>query len=500
MCLQNWTESNVRQKCQAEDQSDLINNLPVFDKDRDVTYRNIFCARCNGAPLSAKFWKMQFNCNNSLNATTYSLLGNETILLPQDCWIEKFSDPAHSPRNPLKQCIPRFQRCRHKTLENGSLCKTDCPRYAFPVCSANIRSRNPHCALCAGFKLDELNCTCDADNKGGIPPLTMLFDFTSTSKYSVLVKDLRHYVFKKTKKEFSCRFDQVYDPYAGTCKKIASTEYLSAVRLGNRAKDIKQNQRNRTMQLNVTSIVINRHGHLLSKLNESTSEQWNDNCIGLAFNETEYVLLSNGSVYLKLHKKMYSNMTYRIHDNTLLLCVNFSRNYTRTEKEGGKQKISKTPASFQLLTFIGCIMSTVSLLLMLITYMLFAELRNLPGKIIINLTLSLLLYQSVFFMALKKDSQEACLAIAVLLHFFVLSSFTWMNVMAYDVRRILTNVSGSLDIIDVFVVLQLTLTVNTYYSSYYTVKFTNITIISNPSRGYRFLFSLPIWGKGGVAP
>ena len=82
----------------------------------------------------------------------------------------------------------------------------------------------------------------------------------------------------------------------------------------------------------------------------------------------------------------------------------------------------------------------------------FAELRNLPGKIIINLTLSLIVYQSVFFLALKKDNQETCLAIAVLLHFFILSSFTWMNVMAYDVHRIFTNASGSLGIVDLLVV------------------------------------------------
>jgi len=143
----------------------------------------------------------------------------------------------------------------------------------------------------------------------------MLFDFTSTSKYSVVVRDERHYVFKRTKKEFSCRFDQVYDPYAGTCKKIASTEFLTAVRLGNRAKDIKQKRRNRTrLQLNVTSIMKNETGYTPNGLhhghrNESTSQEWNENCTGLAFNKTEYVLLSNGSVYLKLHKKMYSNMT-----------------------------------------------------------------------------------------------------------------------------------------------------------------------------------------------
>ena len=64
-------------------------------------------------------------------------------------------------------------------------------------------------------------------------------------------------MFKRTKKQFSCRFDEVYDPYVGTCKKIASTESLTAAGLGNRGKDAKQKRRNRTrMQLNVTSVAM----------------------------------------------------------------------------------------------------------------------------------------------------------------------------------------------------------------------------------------------------
>lgn len=447
MCPQNWTDIDERQKCQDEDQSDLLNNLPVFDKERDVHYRNIFCARCNGAPLNATFWKLEFKCNNFVNATTFSL-GNETILLPQNCWIEKFPEPFHL-QSQLKKCIPRFQKCQNITLGNKSHCETNCLRYAFPVCSGNTRFRNPHCALCAGFKLSELNCSCIFDDRFRIPPLTILFEFSSTSEYSVMVQDLEHYVFKKNRKEFSCRFDEVYDPYVGACKRVAESRTVGGLFKGT-GEEEKRGNRTR-MQLNVTLITINE-----TKLNESAKQEWNANCIGLAYNKTEYFLLSNGSVYLKRHKRVYNNMTYKIHDNTLLLCVNFSRNYTRTEDEGGKQKITKTPASLQLLTLIRCMVSVVSLALLLITYVLFAELRNLPGKIIINLTLSLLLYQSVFFLALKNDDPDTCFAIAVLLHSFVLSSFTWMNVMAYDVHRIFTNASGSLGIVDVFIMFQLT--------------------------------------------
>ena len=340
------------------------------------------------------------------------------VLFNHNCSVDK--TPKRHQLNYLKRCIPRFQDCHNISyVKNESSCQTDCLRYAFPVCTSHekIRFRNPQCALCNGLKPNDLETECQSSSSGGSPPLTILFDFSSTSKFSVVVEDKKENTIKSVKKELSCSHDEVYDPYLGTCKKTVSTESQTA----GHGKDNKteENQRN--------------------------GSGLHPNCTFITFNNTDYVKLSNGSIYLKLHRKLYNNMSFLILDNKLLVCVNFSRNATRSgpEKEFDKRELIKTPASLQILTSIGCIASMVSLVLLLITYFVFAELRNLPGKIIINLTLSLLLYQSVFFSAVKNDDQELCLAIAVLLHFFVLSSFAWMNVMAYDVHRIFTT-SGTL--------------------------------------------------------
>ena len=388
----------------------------MFDEDSLVTYKNVFCARCNGA-VNTTYWKLQFDCETWFNATEFDL-SSGMVLFHQNCSVDK--TPKQYQLNYLRRCIPRFQDCHNIShVKNESYCQTDCLRYAFPVCldREKRRFRNPQCALCNGFKPNDLETECQSASGGGSPPLTILFDFSSTSKYSVVVEDRQKNVVKTTKKELSCSLDEVYDPYMGTCKKIVSTESQTA----GHGKDNKTEE------------------------NRGNSTGLHPNCTFTAFNNKDYVKLSNGSVYLKLHKKMYSNMTYLIRDKILLLCVNFSRNPTRSgsEKEIDKCKIIKTLASLQLLTSIGCIVSVVSLVLLLITYLVFAELRNLPGKIIINLTFSLLLYQSVFFSAIKNDSQELCLAVAALLHFFALSSFAWMNVMAYDVHRIFTT-SGKL--------------------------------------------------------
>ena len=179
----------------------------------------------------------------------------------------------------------------------------------------------------------------------------------------------------------------------------------------------------------------------------SLETELSQNCLFISFNQSDYEQLPNGTVYIKPHNKIYSNTSYTICNDKLLLCVNFSRNVTTTASEQSfSSKTKTTPASLQILTFIGCIVSMVSLVLLLITYMQFAELRNLPGKIIINLTLSLLAYHAMFFSAVETPltNQQQCLVIAVLLHFLVLSSFTWMNVMAYDVHRTLIT-SGKLN-------------------------------------------------------
>ena len=408
----------MRNKCQDGDPNDFLTIMPVFDKDSQVTYKNIFCARCNGA-TNTSFWKVQFNCGTWFNVTAV----NTANILHHNCSVEKTPNPYQLKFS--KRCIPRFQDCYNASLraKNESHCQRECLRYAFPVCIESHkkeirRFRNLQCALCHGFKPNDLETECKSLGGGVSPPLTIFFDFSSTSKYSITIEERTENEIKMTKQEMSCSLDEVYDPYVGSCKKIVST--------------------------------VSQNGHQSSKNNESikTDDEGNkpglySNCIFIVFNETDYVRLSNGSIYLKLHNKIYDNRTYIIRGNILLLCVNFSRNLTRTEQGYGDNEIAKTPEYLYFLTSVGCIVSMVSLVLLLVTYILFAELRNLPGKIMINLAFSLLLYQSVFFAAAKHDNQEICLVVAVFLHFFVLSSFTWMNVMAYDVHRIFTS-SGKL--------------------------------------------------------
>ena len=275
-----------------------------------------------------------------------------------------------------------------------------------------IRFRNLQCALCNGFQPSYLGIDLKPNNENPIPQLTILFDFTSSFENRVTVKDRKMH-FERNISHF-CALDEVYDLYVGKCKSIVSLQ----------RSHVFQNEQT------VPVDFISNETRLLLNLN----------CTFVPFNQSDYEQRPNGTVYIKPHHMIYGKTRYTIRGNILLLCVNFSRNVTVVTVKRTTGYLTKTvPTSLQIVTFAGCITSMASLLFMLAKYTLFSELRNLPGRIIFNLSLSLLLYQGVFLAAMKTSSHEQCQVIAILLHYFVLCSFTWMNAMAFDVHKAFTS-------------------------------------------------------------
>ena len=327
-CPKNFTDESTKQKCQGDDEDENgLNPVPVYDKYSNVTYKNIFCARCNEA-LHTAFWEVSFSCPEWFDVSNLSL-SRDLRLLQDRCYLQK--RPVY---DSLKRCIPRPRpSIKSDPTKGNTLCKAECLGYAILVYSrSKLKTfRNPQRAFCYGIELVDLEISVRDDNLDPpdsiikLPDLTILFEFIPTSKISIKVVD---------------------QP-----------------------------------------------------------------------------------------KRSEDRPTTYFHDEA---CGNFSKNFNKTREILRKNKF------LQHLSFIGSVVSIVSLVLLLVTYVLFAELRNLPGKIMLNLTISLLLYESVFLSAGKKDHQLVCLVVAVLFHLFALSSFTWMNVMAYDVHRTFTEVSGKL--------------------------------------------------------
>ncbi|XP_059085608.1 uncharacterized protein LOC131882478 [Tigriopus californicus] len=82
--------------------------------------------------------------------------------------------------------------------------------------------------------------------------------------------------------------------------------------------------------------------------------------------------------------------------------------------------------------------SALCLLITLLTYSLFSELRNLPGLNLMGLALSTFTYQVVFLSGVNEATTKhhnLCILVAVIVHFCILNSFFWTNVMAWDIYQ-----------------------------------------------------------------
>ncbi|XP_077448327.1 uncharacterized protein LOC144068025 [Stigmatopora argus] len=100
------------------------------------------------------------------------------------------------------------------------------------------------------------------------------------------------------------------------------------------------------------------------------------------------------------------------------------------------------------ITYIGCGISAIFLVLTLLTYLAFGKLRkDMPSKILIQLCVALLLLNLVFlvdaWLALFPDAVGLCISTAWFLHYFLLAVFTWMGLEAVHMYLALVKVFNS---------------------------------------------------------
>jgi len=300
-----------------------------------------------------------------------------------------------------KLCLALEQKCPDSDLVHEEpLLRELCSFYVVPACT------NPHCDICKGEGIEWY--ACEAPRTGGEgshysmpPPLNILFDFSS-SCHSLQVGDRKTVIKNKR-----CSENFVFDPVAEKCVQIyfpiSNFEIIDSRNFG-----VSKNN---------------------SYINGSQVEN-KINCSHVKVNISSVTYLSNGSIWISLHKRMYNKERYFINGTSVFLCADFKRAYTVTEE------LASTEISpLQIVTYIGCIISMISLIALLGIYIALPELRTLPGKNLISLSCAMLLYHIFFLLTDQTSKPNLCMAVSVLLHYFLLSSFCWMGVMAFDVKK-----------------------------------------------------------------
>ncbi|KAM9840323.1 adhesion G-protein coupled receptor G6 [Aulostomus maculatus] len=118
-------------------------------------------------------------------------------------------------------------------------------------------------------------------------------------------------------------------------------------------------------------------------------------------------------------------------NRTVCLCNHLTHFGILMDISGASPHIdSRNNKILTFITYIGCGISTIFSAATLLTYIAFEKLRrDYPSKILMNLSTSLLLLNLVFLLdswLSSMDTRWLCLSAAILLHYFLLTSFTWM--------------------------------------------------------------------------
>ena len=175
----------------------------------------------------------------------------------------------------------------------------------------------------------------------------------------------------------------------------------------------------------------------ISNGNETDFTAGTINCTSIALDESEYQLINESTVLFQ--GEVYPVIGYDANDRPLI-CVDFNRT--------GEIEINTTvtflqyPKGFTELTYIGCSLSIIGSLMILFTYTIFKELQTLPSKLLMNLAVGFLVSDLFFLLGGSitpiTKSVEFCTATAIIIHFFFLSRFSWMNILGVEYTRIFT--------------------------------------------------------------
>ena len=352
----------------------LQKELPVFAMKQNVTYRSIACAKCNDEE-NASFWGLDISCKSTRgspptpNLTAVSTFLNEH----KDCsW--KYA-PTHDLADYYRSCVVKDAPCASNKLNISPIVRELCELYSMVFTVDGKRSyRNPHCALCnqEGWLIPQKS---SVSIESFLPPLRILLDVSTNIKFTTESRKNSQPTIK--------------------------TEVL------------------RSQVFNISSQLLNCTATI-------------DNCtcqvLILANNRSSQASLSSNKTLVTLTQTLisYHNDSIRLQGNNVYtLCP--------TAQPGPIDAFKKYEKELNHITLAGMILSIVSLCLLLIVYSSFKELRNLPGKCVINISGASLCYQA-FFLSSKKSTEVPllCQLVAILLHFFVLSTFSWMAVMAFD--------------------------------------------------------------------
>ena len=149
----------------------------------------------------------------------------------------------------------------------------------------------------------------------------------------------------------------------------------------------------------------------------------------------EYRIMFNLSICLDKTSSLYNYGEYEILSNKSVAICRYHKVDIITET---RQTVRDNEA-LGYITFISFLLSILFLIFLLVTYILFPQLRTLPGKNLMNFATTLLLFQ-ITWLPLKmneiRSNKPVCMAMGIIEHYFLMASFVSMSVISFHTCKI----------------------------------------------------------------
>ena len=415
-CPKQWTDDNMRDLCETmTPRNDMLLHLPVSENSTDILFKNMYCAYCNSR-YDFNFWKPEVMCEDDL-----SYKENVTISsLPSDCDLN-FLPPSRDTALKYRKCsTEKFISACPEHVLNGTLwdqCENGSTSYVF----TERNYKNRACAECHNVSADDIYCEPNAgvlfvtpDKGKKSYSFRILVDFNSVDGEMGRVNEEKGLIFSE-----KCADEEIYDPFSDKCRTI----YCAPPRVPIRGK----------CEMNLVGNVgytVVMDSYNISYTNDSRMDHLPQNCTLVKMEPTEYQIRNDTKLIVYSSGRVYGNWEYFQLEDGLFVCHNVSQPC---------ESDCETSFAFQsdiiegYVTLILLVISLTALALNFFIYVCFPQLRNTPGKILMCLIASLFLAQLFFLVSPHLEAgRTACMVSAVIVHFFYMAAFCWMNVIALD--------------------------------------------------------------------
>ena len=422
-CPKDFDDETVRMNCEndlaeVQDQDPLL-NIPVTNKKSRLTYRNYFCAICNDDfnEEHLRAWQPRIECPDYLLKTPIEEIKDNIIWNEEKSgwgfemdgtngkkWYQCVIDP-YIPLDLeffVRPCHPWISNC---TIDDPVLADF-CSAYAGYVAVNTQIYRNIHCALCNNETSDAY-IACDdylrlrsSDTWNDFNPIafSVLFDLNDGDGVGRVGS--------------KCGLGKLYDPFFKKCRRMYCP-----------GKDVVL--KDGVCVPKVTDVIFNVSTSVPPFNDYNTSLEF-QSCPKFMLSKGDYDLKENNTLFVPVYGKSFDPNEYELVNDTVFICSDWVT------------EVSKFDPALGWVTLICVIISEICLLIHIIFGFVTPDFKNLSGKNLQSLCLSLFFAFGFFLCAQFVPSySEYCVIVAVLIHYFFLAAFCWSSVLAFDVYRTL---------------------------------------------------------------